>query len=257
MNEIINDIGMQFVLIPAGEFVMGTSQAQVDAVAGDQQSYRNWMQYERPQHRVVISRPFYLGKYPVTQGQWQAVMSENPSRFKAGWKSLIGRDHAAYPVERVSWNEAQEFLTKLNERDAEREYVLPTEAQWEYACRAGSGAIYHFGDDAAQLHDYAWYGDNSGGKTRPVGQKQPNAWGLYDMHGNVWEWCQDRYGPYADEAATDPKGPETGAVRIIRGGSWADAAQDARSAHRNRYLPEYRFGDLGFRCVCVSASEGD
>jgi formylglycine-generating enzyme required for sulfatase activity len=167
---------------------------------------------EKPQHRVRITKPFYLGKYLVTQEQWEAVMGNNPSHFK-GPKN---------PVEQVSWDDCQQFL-----RQAQREvgvrggkFQLPTEAQWEYACRAGSTTRYCFGDDESGLGEYAWYDKNSGNKTHPVGEKKPNAWGLYDMHGNVWEWCQDWYdgGYYANSPTDDPTGP--GSNRVLRGGSW-------------------------------------
>ena len=219
---------MEFVLIPAGTFMMGSPDSDPDADDN-----------EKPAHQVTLSQDFYLGKYPVTQAQWEAMMGANPSEFKG----------AARPVETVSWDDVQAFMQKLNERGGADHYRLPTEAQWEYACRAGSSTRYHFGDDAAQLGDYAWYHDNSGGQTHPVGQKQPNAWGLYDMHGNVWEWVQDWYGDYTVAPVTDPIGPTSGAVRVIRGGSWGDAALYARSAVRFRFHPGDRFDNLGFRCL--------
>jgi formylglycine-generating enzyme required for sulfatase activity len=209
---------MTFVRIPAGEFRMGTEDG----------------------HGVTISQPFYLGIHPVTQAQWEMVMRSNPSRF-------AGKPD--YPVERVSWEEVQQFLQRLNARRDGHTYTLPSEAQWEYACRAGSTSDYCFGDDEGQMGAYAWYGDNSGGSTYPVGQKKPNAWGLYDMHGNVWEWVQDWYGPYAAEPVTDPSGPTAGAGRVSRGGSWDDPARNARSAYRYAFLPGNRIDDLGFRCL--------
>ena len=166
-----NSIGMEFMLIPAGTFMMGSEKGYAD---------------EKPQHRVTISRPFYLGKYEVTQAQWEAVMGNNPSRFD-------GRNN---PVEQVSWEDVRVFIARLNAHEGHTRYRLPTEAEWEYAARAGSTSAYSFGDDAARLGQYAWYGDNSGKTTHPVGQKLPNAWGLHDMHGNVWEWVQGWYGDY-------------------------------------------------------------
>jgi formylglycine-generating enzyme required for sulfatase activity len=188
----VNSIGMAFVWIPAGTFIMGSPDSDPDARGN-----------EKPAHRVTISKPFYIGKYPVTQAQWEAVMGENPSRFKGD----LNR-----PVEQVSWDDVQAFIRKINERESTFPCRLPTEAEWEYACRAGTTARYSFGDDERQLGDYAWYDENAGGKTHPVGQRKPNAWGLYDMHGNVWEWMQDRYGDYPSGAVTDPAGPDPGAA---------------------------------------------
>jgi len=191
---------------------------------------------EQPVHQVTISEPFYMGKYQVTQAQWRAVMGNNPSRFE-------GCDQC--PVEQVSWNDAQEFISRLNSRvDDEFRYGLPTEAQWEYACRAGTT-----GDYAGNLDEMAWYSGNSGSKTYPVGQKKPNAWGLYDMHGNIWEWCQDWYdsGYYAKSPGVDPRGPEGGSDRVHRGGGWGDDGRGCRSALRGNYSPGNRFDYLGFR----------
>jgi formylglycine-generating enzyme required for sulfatase activity len=195
---------------------------------------------------VTISQPFYLGSHPVTQAQWEAVMGSNPSRF--GGKP-------EHPVEGVSWDEVQQFLQRLNARRDGNIYRLPSEAQWEYACRAGSTGAYCFGDDEEQLGAYAWYDDNSGGMTHPVGQKQPNAWGLYDMHGNVWEWVQDWHGPYTAESVTDPSGPTTGAHRVVRGGGWGRPAQGARSADRLWDRPGNRLVSLGFRCLSSALSQ--
>ncbi|NQT39791.1 MAG: formylglycine-generating enzyme family protein, partial [Planctomycetes bacterium] len=160
-------VELDLVLIPAGSFLMGDDRA-------------------KPVHKVRITKPFYLGKYEVTQEQWEAVMGSNPSNFKG----------AKNPVEQVSWDNCQQFLVKLNAKSGGQggKFVLPTEAQWEYACRAGSTGKFCFGDDEKQLGEYAWYGENSGSKTHPVGEKKPNTFGLHDMHGNVWEWCHDWYG---------------------------------------------------------------
>jgi formylglycine-generating enzyme required for sulfatase activity len=227
-SMLTNSIGMEFVMIPAGTFMMGSPDSDPDA-------YEN----EKPAHQVTLRQDFYLGKYPVTQAQWEAVMGMNPSRFK-------GADR---PVESVSWDDVQAFMQKLNAREGADHYRLPTEAQWEYACRAGSNTRYHFGDDAARLDEYAWYDENSGNQTHPVGQKQPNAWGLYDMHGNVWEWVQDWYGDdyYHHSPAHDPQGPEQGERRMLRGGGWNVNAGVLRSAHRNALHPVIRFDLFGFR----------
>jgi formylglycine-generating enzyme required for sulfatase activity len=228
-----NSIGMEFVLIPAGSFTMGADKNFEDA-SDD----------ETPQHRVSISKPFYLGKYEVTQAQWTAVMGNNPSKFK----------DRSNPVEQVSWNDVQAFIRRLNQQEGHNHYRLPTEAEWEYATRAGSTGAYSFGDDADSLGRYAWYSDNSGDKRYPVGQKEPNAWGLHDMHGNVWEWVQDWYGEryYSNSPGSDPKGPSSGSRRVERGGCWCGSAKFCRSAYRNRVTPDYRHGSLGFRLALSS-----
>ncbi len=216
-----------FVLIPAGEFMMGSENGRSD---------------EKPVHKVTISRSFEMGKYQVTQAQWEAVMGDkwwaknNPSHFKG----------AKLPVESVSWDDAQEFIEKLNAKNDGYIYRLPTEAEWEYACRAGST-----GDYAGDLDGMAWYDSNSANKTHPVGEKKPNAWGLHDMHGNVWEWCMDWYSSdyYSQSPSTDPSGPSTGSVRLVRGGSWSGDARDCRSANRDGCAPTIRGDNLGFRLV--------
>jgi formylglycine-generating enzyme required for sulfatase activity len=238
---------MTFVRIPAGEFWMGTSEEAIEALIKRYPDVnREWFESEKPRHRVTISQPFYLGIHPVTQAQWEAVMGSNPSYFEGK------PDH---PVEQVSWEEVQQFLQRLNDRRDGNLYRLPSEAQWEYACRAGSTDAYCFGDEEGQLGKYAWYGNNAGVTTHPVGQKQPNAWGLYDMHGNVWEWVQDWYGPYTADALTDPSGPTTGAGRVVRGGCWYDPAQYARSAYGYRDPPGDRIDVLGFRCLSSAPSK--
>ncbi|MBM4089091.1 MAG: formylglycine-generating enzyme family protein [Planctomycetes bacterium] len=223
-----NSLGMQFRLIPAGEFVMGSTEESD----------------EQPVHHVRITRGFYLGIHQVTQAAYRAVTGKNPSHFK-------GDDR---PVEQVSWDDAAEYcrlLTKAEGKSgvlpAGAEYRLPTEAEWEYACRVGSTGRYCFGDSDAQLAEYAWYDENSGSATHPVGQKKPNAWGLYDMHGNVWEWCQDWSDAYSSGVATDPKGPTSGSARVSRGGGWSLNAGYCRTASRDWDVPSYRDYDLGFR----------
>ena len=184
-----DDQGIEFVLIQPGSFMMGSEDGRGN---------------EKPVHKVEITKPYYLSRYPVTQLQWEGVMRKNPSKFK-------GKE---YPVERVSWRDVQAFLKKL--KQGEGVYRLPTEAEWEYACRAGTTTAYSFGEKASELNEYAWYSDNSNGSTHPVGQKKPNPWGLYDIHGNVWEWVQDwyasdYYGQFQNQTAIDPQGPENGA----------------------------------------------
>lgn len=221
-----NSIGMEFVLIPAGEFRMGSE---------------NGRENEKPVHLVRITTPFYLGKYQVTQGQWEAVMGNNPSRFQGD----LNR-----PVEQVSWEDAQEFLRRLGAKEG-KAYRLPTEAEWEYAARAGSTGAYCFGDDVKQLQDYAWYEANAQDTTHPVGQLKPNAWGLYDVHGNVWEWVQDWFDVsyYQRSPREDPQGPEQGKARSLRGGSWLTLPLVARASSRSRLDPGDRLDGDGLRCA--------
>jgi len=231
LKEMTIDLGdgvkMEFVLIPDGTFMMG-SEKILDA---------------KPVHPVRISQPFYLGKYEVTQEQWQAVMGSNPSQFKG----------AKNPVERVSWDDCQKFIAALKEKMPGQTFRLPTEAEWEHACRARSKTEYCYGDSPDKLRDYAWFKDNSEGTTHPVGQKKPNAWGLYDMHGNVWEWCQDWQGEYSAKSATDPIGPATGARRVLRGGLWKTDALHCQSAFRNiGKTPSDRGFGYGLRVVMLA-----
>jgi formylglycine-generating enzyme required for sulfatase activity len=224
-----NSIGMEFVLISAGSFMMGSDKEKCLYVFGD----------ETPQHRVTISKPFYLGKYAVTQAQWKVVMGNKPSHF-------AGRDN---PVENVSWYDAQEFIKRLNAQEGHNRNRLPTEAEWEYAARAGTASAYFFGDDADSLESYAWYDKNSVRTSHPVGQKEANAWGLYDMHGNVREWVQDWYERwyYSVSPGCDPECPTIGSARVLRGGSWDYGARSCRSANRDHDTPDLRSFNLGFR----------
>ena len=224
-DRYVNSVGMAFISIPAGEFLMGSADGDAD---------------ERPVHRVRISHPFYLGTSPVTEGQWEAVMGSKPSRYPGD---------AQRPVEQVSWEETQAFIRQLNAQEPGMSYRLPTEAEWEYAVRAGTTTAYSHGDDAMQLGQYAWYNVNAGRTAHPVGQLQPNAWGLYDMHGNVWEWVQDWYGPYTAALAVDPQGPASGARRVFRGGSWIAGARYCRSADRSYVGPGSRLDGLGVRLL--------
>ncbi|HYF50612.1 MAG TPA: formylglycine-generating enzyme family protein [Planctomycetota bacterium] len=200
---------------------------------------------ETPAHPVTLTRPFYMGKYTVTQEQYQAVTGANRSRFK-------GNNH---PVEMVSWDDAQDFCTILTEQ-SKQAIRLPTEGEWEYACRAGTTTIYHSGDADADLKSVAWYDGNSQGTTHPVGQKEANAFGLYDMHGNVWQWCQDWYEEdyYKRLESEDPQGPAKGSWRLLRGGSWDFPAWCCRSANRRKFDPVRRFGDHGFRVVAPAST---
>ena len=258
-----NSIGMKLALIPPGDFLMGSTDADVWATPD-----------EKPQHLVRITRPFCLGQYEVTQGQWRRVMGSAPWQDKP-----YSREGADYPATYLRCEDASKFCERLTEleRQAGRlstreRYLLPTEAQWEYACRAGSVTRYGFGNDAADLHKHGWFGgiydlntthglegirepfrlgSNVKNEKYPhlVGQKLPNRWGLYDMHGNVWEFCAHWFEPkYAgSQAVNDPSGPESGTSRIARGGSWTTQAERCRSASRGSSIPAYRPDLMGFR----------
>ncbi len=222
-----NSIGMTLVPIPAGEFIMGRRGRESGRL-------------------VKISRPFHMGAFEVTQEQYEKVMGRNPSAFGG----------ANNPVESLSHDDALEFCRKLSELPEEaaarRVYRLPSEAQWEYACRAGTDTAYSFGNDTSKLGEHGWHRSNSGATPHPVGQKRPNLWGLYDMHGNVWEWCLDWYADNRlTSPATDPVGPEKGMSRVFRGGSWGYAAWYCASLCRNRYYPTQSSSNLGFRVAVV------
>jgi formylglycine-generating enzyme required for sulfatase activity len=220
--QITNPLEMKFNLIPPGEFVMGSPESEADR--SDIET----------QHLVKITKPFYLSAYEVTQQQYERVMGKNPS----------GRKGPTAPVEQVSWHDAVAFCSKLSKQEGV-EYRLPTEAEWEYACRAGATTAYSFGDDVSELGEYAWHGRN----THPVGQLKPNAWGLYDMHGNVFEWCQDWYGPYKSlQVVSDPTGAASGSRRVLRGGAFYVLPLSVRAANRyNDRRPDYRVHGIGFR----------
>jgi formylglycine-generating enzyme required for sulfatase activity len=240
LPTIANSVGMRLVLIPAGEFLMGSYK-------DDTAAWKN----EKPQHKVRITEPFYLGIHEVTQGQWQAVLGTSPWRGQKGAKE--GPD---YPVTYVSWEEVTEFCRMLSAKEG-KTYRLPTEAEWEYSCRAGTITKYHFGDAESQLGDCAWCDENANAAgekyAHAVGRKKPNAWGLYDLHGNVWEWCSDWYGEkyYGETSSSDPAGPSGGSGRVFRGGCWFSAPADCRSAVRGWDTPGYRFSSLGFRVALV------
>jgi formylglycine-generating enzyme required for sulfatase activity len=234
----INSVGMRLNLIPSGEFLMGSD-------ASDQEANAN----EKPRHTVRIARPFYLGVHEVTRAQYRQVMGSDPSHFSAGPGT------SERPVESVSWADAMSFCDKLSEKEGwkpfdrsggvsnpeNRGYRLPTEEEWEYACRAGTTTRFSFGDDDADLGKYAWYHDVSGNTTHPVGQKLPNAFGLFDMHGNVNEWCLDDFhGDYSGR-------PTEARYRIHRGGAWGNAPIHCRSANRGYAVPGDRLPHLGFR----------
>jgi formylglycine-generating enzyme required for sulfatase activity len=224
------EVNMELVLIPAGAFTMGSPESESER-----------QETEAPRHKVWITKPFYMGRCEVTQGQWQAVMGNNPLEFEGD---------ANLPVHGVSWDDCQGFCRTLASTTG-KQIRLPTEAEWEYACRAGSATAYNYGDAKGNLGGYAWYNNNSHGKTHPVGQKHANAWGLYDMHGNVCEWCEDWFGPdyYSQSPMEDPRGPQSGDYRGQRGGSFSHYADSCRSACRGGAMPDGRFCLYGFRVV--------
>jgi uncharacterized protein (TIGR02996 family) len=221
-----NALGMQFAWIPAGQFLMGSPLEE-----------HNRMEDEVV-HRVILTTGFFMAMHLVTQAEWQAVMGHNYSHWKG--KRL--------PVEDVSWDECVEFCDILRKQDG-KQYRLPTEAEWEFACRAGSTTAFYYGNDETKLGQYAWYEGNSKKKTHPVGKKKPNTWGLHDMHGNLAEWCSDWYGPYPNKQLTNPKGPSKGPHRVKRGSSWFTSSWHSRSAMRRQYDDSLRNEDVGFR-IC-------
>jgi len=235
LPSITNTIDMSLKLEPAGTFMMGSPECE------------EGRREDEHQHQVTISKAFYIQTTEVTQVQYERVMGVNPSHFK----------DADNPVENESWEVAVEFCRKLSELPAEKAegnvYHVPTEAEWEHVCRAGTTTKFSFANDDSELGDYAWWMWNSDDKTHPVGSEHPNAWGLYDKHGNVWEWCQDWYGDYPSGAVTDPIGPTTGSLRVIRGHGWFLTGPISRSAYRGRNDPSFRVRNYGFR-VCLSPS---
>ena len=224
-ERVLQDLINNMVYVEGGTFMMGATSEQGSDAYDD----------EKPAHQVTLSS-FSIGRYEVTQEEWEAVMGSNPSNFKG--KKL--------PVEQVSWDDCQTFIRKLNQMTG-KQFRLPTEAEWEYAARGGNksrGYKYAGGDN---LGSVAWYTDNSGNKTHEVGKKQPNELGLYDMSGNVREWCQDWYGKYGSSSQTNPKGLSSGSSRVFRGGSWNDIARNCRVSFRNYDTPGLRYYDLGLR----------
>ena len=269
---------MVLVRIEPGEFMMGSPNSDKDARAD-----------EKPRHQVRITRPFYLGKYEVTQAEYEAVMGQDPSDFKRKPKNQISQLSPAAkqlqqdpndfkgkpknPVESVSWLDAVRFCNQLSEREGlkpfykisgetvqvpdwnGRGYRLPTEAEWEYACRAGTATRYSFGDDETSLGEFCWFLENSDSSTHEVGQKRANGTGLHDMHGNVWEWCWDWYSAdyYKEPPVDDPRGPSQATYRVVRGGSWDYDPRGVRSASRVWFTPGARYDILGFRVARVQS----
>jgi formylglycine-generating enzyme required for sulfatase activity len=260
---IVNSIGMQLTLISPGAFQMGSPDNEV-----------GHMTHERPRHEVIITKPFYMGVHEVTVGEFKAFVKETGyqteaekgggalRRFPDGswrqdaatnWKTPGFAQTDTHPVVCVSWNDAVAFCAWLSKKEA-KAYGLPTEAQWEYACRAGSPTPFCFGEGVRELGQYAWYDGNSGSRTHPVGEKKANAWGLFDMHGNAWEWTADCYGKdyYATGPREDPPGPRVGDVRVLRGGGWGYGATLCRSALRDGvFVTSSRSTMVGFRVVLL------
>ena len=227
---------MEMIYVAPGSFTMGSPRSEKGRAKSTDET----------QHRVTLTKGFWLGKYEVTQAQWKSVMGSNPSGFKGD----------NLPVENVSWNDCQEFIRKVNAEAKSQfggEARLPTEAEWEYACRAGSAGAYA---GTGNINTMGWYRGNSGKKTHPAGRMRSNAWGFYDMHGNVWEWCSDWYGSYAGGSVTDPAGPASGKYRILRGGCWLADARGCRSATRLGLSPDKHYWDDGFRLACSAEPGG-
>ena len=230
-----------FVWLPGGQFTMGSPATEQDRISN-----------EGPQTQVTLTRGFYLGQRKVTQGEYLAVIGSNPSYFTGD---------TSRPVEQVNWYDATNYCAQLTAREltagrisANWAYRLPTETEWEYACRAGTTTRFYYGDDPSYtlVGEYAWYLVNSGMATHPVGQKQPNSWGLFDMTGDVWEWCSDWFGDYPGGSVSDPKGPTSGSWRVMRGSSWGVVGPVCRSAFRNNSSSSNRSSDLGFRVVLAA-----
>jgi formylglycine-generating enzyme required for sulfatase activity len=241
-GELTNSIGMKLVHIQAGRFTRGSPLDEKDREPFDKGVER--------QHEVEIARDFYLSRYTVTQEEYKNVMGTNPSAFSPTGDlkgKVIGLDTRNFPVEMVSWEDAMKFCEKLTqlpkEKVSHRVYRLPFEAEWEYACRAGTRTKYHSGHRDEDLEKAGWCLSNSGGRAHKVGKKRPNRWGLYDMHGNVFQWCADWYHP-----------PEVAVQRVQRGGSWGVEPRYCRAAARDRWFPYRRSPDVGFRVVCVVSS---
>lgn len=241
LDTLKKDVGIDMVLCPAGSFMRGDPLKE--------------SKYKENEilYKVTLTQPFCIGKYPVTQNVYKKIMKENPSKFK-------GENN---PVEYVSWYDAKEFCNKLNviyndKLPENYNFDLPTEAQWEYACRAGTTTSLNSGKNLTSetgrcfnLDEVAWYERNSGKRTHPVGLKRPNAWCIYDMHGNVWEWCTDLYGDYPEKNVSDPVGPNKGTLRVIRGGSWGFVPWFCRSVYRLNDNPYDRYNFIGFRLALV------
>ncbi|MBO7488710.1 MAG: SUMF1/EgtB/PvdO family nonheme iron enzyme [Bacteroidales bacterium] len=238
----VGNVSFDMIKVEAGSFTMGCTSEQGGDCFDD----------EKPSHRVTITQDYYIGKFEVTQELWQAVMGTTvrQQRDLANKSWSLRGEGGNYPMYYVSWEEAQEFCAELS-RITGRRFTLPTEAEWEYAARGGqksTGAKYSGSSSVANV---AWYDGNSGSQTHPVGTKRPNELGIYDMSGNVWEWCQDWYGKYSSASQTDPTGPSSGSGRVFRGGGWDNSAKGCRVVNRDPGTLSCRSSDIGFRVVCV------
>lgn len=277
--EATNSIGLKLVLLPPGEFLMGSTPAQIQQALKQATEFkigadRQYIPGEGPQHQVVLTRPFRLSATEITVGQFRRFLEASQyqtetarlgggnthRRTAAGeyaYDPALSYAAPGYPVTddspatQITWNDAVAFCNWLGQKEGAR-YRLPTEAEWEYACRAGTTTEFSFGDDLAQLGEYAWYGKTSNGRSEKVGTKRPNPFGLFDMHGNTREWCADWYGKtwYKQSPTEDPVGPETGTGRVLRGGKWLNKVPYLRSAFRFDMPPTYRSQYFGFRVVC-------
>ena len=273
--EYTNTIDMKFILIPPGEFMMGSTPAEIEEalkVAGGDEYWKEHIRSEAPQHNVIHTQPIYLGIHEVTQGHYEQMMGKNPSHFAAvgaGKDAVTGLDTTSHPVEKMSWNDAAEFCAKLSQQEKLKPfhflanetvtplegtgYHLPTEAQWEFACRAGTTTRYWIGDKDEALTRAGWFNVNSGGRTHAVGELMANPFGLYDTHGNVWEWVQDwweptYYGQFAGHPSLDPNGPSNAGSRpVIRGGAWDHYASSCRASYRSAGATSDRYYSFGFR----------
>lgn len=228
-NSVVNEAGhsaldIEMVYVEGGTFMMGATDSDSEA----------W-RIEKPAHRVTLSG-YYIGKYPVTQKQWIEIMGSNPSESEGD----------NLPVGNVSWNDAQEFICKLNARTG-KNYRLPTEAEWEFAARGGNSSCGYKYSGSDNPDAVAWYDENSDSKTHEVGLKSPNELGIYDMSGNIWEWCQDFFDGYRRSAKTNPQGPTSGMSRVMRGGSWDSYATNCRVSFRSLFMPDFQIAVYGFR----------
>jgi len=268
-ETLTNSLDMRFVKIPSGTFMMGGGLSP-EEVAKQYGGKKEWYEDDFPQHQVTITRPFYIQLTEVTVGQWRLFAKESKYKTEAEreggatiltgtkfekkqgfyWDNPGFEQNEKCPVTCISWNDAKAFIKWLSHKEG-KEYRLPTEAEWEYACRAGSAGRFYFGNDQAELGKYAWYWNNSKKHVHAVGEKIHNAWGLYDVLGNVWEWCEDWYDKYPSNAVTDPTGPSSGSAKVFRGGSIHSHARFCRSAYRGGYSPDASFTSLGFRLVLI------
>lgn len=270
--EYTNSIGMKFRLMPPGEFLMGSAPDEIDAaikLVGNDKQRESWLRSEGPRHRVILTQPIYLSAHEVTQGEYEQVTGKRPSHFSAsgaGQAAVAGIDTLRLPVDSVSWHDANEFCATLNQQEKlkltgnGRGYRLPTEAEWEFACRAGTATSFWIGEKDQDLSQAGWFKTNTGNRTHPVGELKANPFGLYDMHGNVWEWVHDWRDPnyfeqFQELPALNPSGPSAeDDQRVLRGGSWAGVASFCRAAYRHSDVAPLRHRNCGFRAALSIAA---